>query len=175
RRRHTSSKRDWSSDVCSSDLHMLIYPQRCYSVQPGRIVCHVGEFRLHVLPYAVPVHPQLPGNTFHGPVLAAHLTDCPPHCSNGEFGSALHQLRHILGDSASGAAFLGTDPPPPTPNQPHRSPKGGNIMQDPLLAAVPVGDQPAYSASFEVRGGFDGDHQPAMITNAFDGVQPLDS
>src|SRR5699024_5681852 len=72
-------------------------------------------------------------------------------------------------------AFLGTDPPPPTPNQPHRSPKGGNIMQDPLLAAVPVGDQPAYSASFEVRGGFDGDHQPAMITNAFDGVQPLDS
>src|SRR5699024_11269698 len=28
RRRHTRSKRDWSSDVCSSDLH--IYPRKEY-------------------------------------------------------------------------------------------------------------------------------------------------
>src|SRR5699024_11323925 len=130
----------------SESHRIVISPHRGSSFHTGRIVCYVGAFRLHVRPSGVLVHPQLPGNTFHGPVLAAHLTDCPPHCSNGEFGSALHQLRHILGDSASGAAFLGTDPPPPTPNQPHRSPKGGNIMQDPLLAAVPVGDQPAYSA-----------------------------
>src|SRR5699024_11894341 len=26
RRRHTISKRDWSSDVCSSDLHFLSHP-----------------------------------------------------------------------------------------------------------------------------------------------------
>src|SRR5699024_11737835 len=25
RRRHTKSKRDWSSDVCSSDLHLAIF------------------------------------------------------------------------------------------------------------------------------------------------------
>src|SRR5699024_11324878 len=31
RRRHTRSKRDWSSDVCSSDLLRLTRPRRCSS------------------------------------------------------------------------------------------------------------------------------------------------
>src|SRR5699024_11942499 len=34
RRRHTISKRDWSSDVCSSDLHYLGHP-----LQNGAIIC----------------------------------------------------------------------------------------------------------------------------------------
>src|SRR5699024_11970966 len=43
RRRHTRSKRDWSSDVCSSDLHMqvvsvglLAFQDSCASKAPGR-------------------------------------------------------------------------------------------------------------------------------------------
>src|SRR5699024_295852 len=30
RRRHTRSKRDWSSDVCSSDLEIVYYTLPCY-------------------------------------------------------------------------------------------------------------------------------------------------
>src|SRR5207249_8323213 len=36
-RRHTRSKRDWSSDVCSSDLFALFYPQRVASTQVPRL------------------------------------------------------------------------------------------------------------------------------------------
>src|SRR5699024_10576399 len=37
RRRHTRSKRDWSSDVCSSDLRHLVYPDNIVSTSWPRI------------------------------------------------------------------------------------------------------------------------------------------
>src|SRR5207249_9018843 len=36
RRRHTRSKRDWSSDVCSSDLSSQIPPQRALATREKR-------------------------------------------------------------------------------------------------------------------------------------------
>src|SRR5207249_2916118 len=35
-RRHTSSKRDWSSDVCSSDLRRILYAMHELGLVPGR-------------------------------------------------------------------------------------------------------------------------------------------
>src|SRR5207249_5864505 len=45
RRRHTRSKRDWSSDVCSSDLMIVVYPVE----DPERWTDHSGN----VLPDAI--------------------------------------------------------------------------------------------------------------------------
>src|SRR5699024_11573651 len=45
RRRHTRSKRDWSSDVCSSDLDLRDYrgcKQRCWYVQQVCWLCRRG-------------------------------------------------------------------------------------------------------------------------------------
>src|SRR5207249_9269892 len=39
RRRHTRSKRDWSSDVCSSDL----YPHAAKVMRPGDAVVDIGS------------------------------------------------------------------------------------------------------------------------------------
>src|SRR5699024_11425176 len=36
RRRHTRSKRDWSSDVCSSDLRLLLAKQRKVDVSEAK-------------------------------------------------------------------------------------------------------------------------------------------
>src|SRR5699024_11749446 len=66
RRRHTRSKRDWSSDVCSSDLaahvvhrrgHRGLYPRiRSRGVQgqaaPAADADYAYSLRLHVLPHA---------------------------------------------------------------------------------------------------------------------------
>src|SRR5206468_6847010 len=38
RRRHTRSDRDWSSDVCSSDLKMITC-RRCYTVTEEKVQC----------------------------------------------------------------------------------------------------------------------------------------
>src|SRR5437868_15425811 len=42
RRRHTSSKRDWSSDVCSSDLQAPGHHHDLLHVLPGDEALHVG-------------------------------------------------------------------------------------------------------------------------------------
>src|SRR5699024_12075280 len=39
RRRHTRSKRDWSSDVCSSDLNTSVFPR--YSHLGRQSACHM--------------------------------------------------------------------------------------------------------------------------------------
>src|SRR5699024_11710648 len=38
RRRHTRSKRDWSSDVCSSDLQTVLYYGNSYNIKPSSII-----------------------------------------------------------------------------------------------------------------------------------------
>src|SRR5437868_13059911 len=38
RRRHTRSKRDWSSDVCSSDLNRLLDTRQVVPTVPQRVV-----------------------------------------------------------------------------------------------------------------------------------------
>src|SRR5699024_12163525 len=43
--RHTSSKRDWSSDVCSSDLKMIYAPRRFRGL--GVVNCHWEAFLQH--------------------------------------------------------------------------------------------------------------------------------
>src|SRR5699024_5865440 len=56
RRRHTRSKRDWSSDVCSSDLnrakkiglHFSNHPK--LSNQHSTILISVGDYYFHILP-----------------------------------------------------------------------------------------------------------------------------
>src|SRR5699024_8709310 len=48
RRRHTRSKRDWSSDVCSSDLHALIrQTQRSTLKQVPSFAMHEGKRDRH--------------------------------------------------------------------------------------------------------------------------------
>src|SRR5699024_11740569 len=42
RRRHTRSKRDWSSDVCSSDLDRPVIENMTLEVPPGKITSIVG-------------------------------------------------------------------------------------------------------------------------------------
>src|SRR2546421_3682906 len=51
RRRHTRSDRDWSSDVCSSDLALFVYarPKRLIAHSPG----NAAEIRIGALPTAV--------------------------------------------------------------------------------------------------------------------------
>src|SRR5699024_2433930 len=44
-----------------------------------------------------------------GAVFIAQLADCPPHCSNGEFGSALDQLQYVLGEGPTRATCFGAD------------------------------------------------------------------
>src|SRR5437868_12446121 len=41
RRRHTRSKRDWSSDVCSSDL-VVTADIHSRTLTPGRVACEFG-------------------------------------------------------------------------------------------------------------------------------------
>src|SRR5699024_11661006 len=43
RRRHTRSKRDWSSDVCSSDLCQGVFRSNCTECDPHNGVCAGGE------------------------------------------------------------------------------------------------------------------------------------
>src|SRR5207245_7327922 len=51
RRRHTRCYRDWSSDVCSSDLELLV---RLGAVDAARAVTAIGRRMLRF-----PVHPRL--------------------------------------------------------------------------------------------------------------------
>src|SRR5207249_5365719 len=43
RRRHTRSKRDWSSDVCSSDLHHELPVHLAFTQRPALVVAGVGD------------------------------------------------------------------------------------------------------------------------------------
>src|SRR5699024_11729369 len=38
RRRHTRSKRDWSSDVCSSDLYIVVFLNKCDLVDDPELI-----------------------------------------------------------------------------------------------------------------------------------------
>src|SRR5699024_12043562 len=38
RRRHTISKRDWSSDVCSSDLLIVVSPNTAFLILPSSVI-----------------------------------------------------------------------------------------------------------------------------------------
>src|SRR5699024_11990228 len=55
RRRHTRSKRDWSSDVCSSDLHLLLSRQVLRKVQhlppQNEVPFSLSNFSLGSHPY----------------------------------------------------------------------------------------------------------------------------
>src|SRR5699024_4963734 len=53
RRRHTRSKRDWSSDVCSSDLD---YVGRCQQVL--RSLLATGEANLNTVASILDIHPR---------------------------------------------------------------------------------------------------------------------
>src|SRR5699024_11880662 len=77
RRRHKRSKRDWSSDVCSSDLQAAYDPQ-----QPGRVLEAViqetgnrdritGDFGVRAKPWGdeFPVQPGADGQTDGDPSL----------------------------------------------------------------------------------------------------------
>src|SRR5699024_1706787 len=141
----------------------------------GRIGGHVGEFRAHVVPQGVPVHPQLPGQTLHGAVLVAQLADRAPHRASCEPGTALDQVGYLLTDRGPRAGRLGAHPASAPPDQPHRGTKSGNIVQDSFLTPVAVRHQPARTAPLHGRGGFYGDHQPLMITNARGWVQARDT
>src|SRR5699024_11734649 len=44
RRRHTRSKRDWSSDVCSSDLAELFFKAGFHGLKSGFKIDVVGDF-----------------------------------------------------------------------------------------------------------------------------------
>src|SRR5260370_8601308 len=48
RRRHTRFKCDWSSDVCSSDLHFDERTRRILVIGTLLALCQWDEFRLHV-------------------------------------------------------------------------------------------------------------------------------
>src|SRR5699024_11231494 len=48
RRRHTRSKRDWSSDVCSSDLHFS-FPHKPYRFSCLHLQNHTTCFQTHTL------------------------------------------------------------------------------------------------------------------------------
>src|SRR5699024_2436155 len=73
RRRHTRSKRDWSSDVCSSDLVVAGYPPEavCPSGRgqwlvpwPNRIPG--GRYSFDGAEYVLPVQEPEPGHAIHG-------------------------------------------------------------------------------------------------------------
>src|SRR5699024_11271798 len=58
RRRHTRSKRDWSSDVCSSDLG--VSKKDMYLALVFLVACHaVVEDTLIFIPLGIPVWPLL--------------------------------------------------------------------------------------------------------------------
>src|SRR5206468_5559698 len=63
RRRHTRSDRDWSSDVCSSDLPLTIEPERiAYSTRSnvtiaGNVLSLFGEYEAQSSPATVTVSP----------------------------------------------------------------------------------------------------------------------
>src|SRR5690606_40024695 len=45
RRRHTSFSRDWSSDVCSSDLAVIAVPSACF-IDNARLHAQIDDFAL---------------------------------------------------------------------------------------------------------------------------------
>src|SRR5207249_8160878 len=70
RRRHTRSKRDWSSDVCSSDLvpnGVAFRDGALYVAETGRILRYDSiETRLQHPPKPVVVTDRLPREGHHG-------------------------------------------------------------------------------------------------------------
>src|SRR5699024_11741943 len=52
RRRHTRSKRDWSSDVCSSDLHELRAEREPLPLRPGPHLLAGNALRRSCVPAA---------------------------------------------------------------------------------------------------------------------------
>src|SRR5699024_12054656 len=73
RRRHTRSKRDWSSDVCSSDLD-----------KNGTPLCNAGR-------------PMVPNGQdrstgylmWRCPFGKDHVSKCPQNCSNAKYGRVI--------------------------------------------------------------------------------------
>src|SRR5690606_40298083 len=65
RRRHTRFSRDWSSDVCSSDLQMLLGGKKIVGTSNGRPVLNnantpangVPEFNMNVISNTLPTTP----------------------------------------------------------------------------------------------------------------------
>src|SRR5699024_6427118 len=77
RRRHTRSKRDWSSDVCSSDLHLIgaVAPD-----EVSRALADGDVAVVHVLPICLSYRYALPNKLFESiraglPIAAADLPD----------------------------------------------------------------------------------------------------
>src|SRR5699024_12016454 len=66
RRRHTRSKRDWSSDVCSSDLGSTSFRAHFWTLCP-----EVRDGAFHLVPPHIPAGRGLPGEQLH-PGYIAH-------------------------------------------------------------------------------------------------------
>src|SRR5699024_12087331 len=59
RRRHTRSKRDWSSDVCSSDLFNSILRTIFIDTLLGRALISIRQSHMVSYQFVPPIHPLL--------------------------------------------------------------------------------------------------------------------
>src|SRR5207249_8453121 len=97
RRRHTRSKRDWSSDVCSSDLSRA--PVEGYEIHCGRTTAHGGDAVFALTERAGAPTDALDG-TRAGTVVGTYLHGC--------FASGA--LRRALLTAAASRRGVGPDP-----------------------------------------------------------------
>src|SRR5699024_3935800 len=66
RRRHTRSKRDWSSDVCSSDLVTKYEVQPAVGVKVSKIVGLADDIALSLAAKDIRIEAPIPGKSFIG-------------------------------------------------------------------------------------------------------------
>src|SRR5699024_11286647 len=109
RRRHTRSKRDWSSDVCSSDLIRFVYPAPncCWQLDATEVAISGG--RTAVVLQLIDDHSRLALAT-----LAAHAETSAAAMQVTKTASARHRVPQRLLSHHSAA----TNPTRPRPSRP---------------------------------------------------------
>ncbi|MEI2810954.1 MAG: hypothetical protein V9F00_12405 [Nocardioides sp.] len=154
--------------------HVLVDPEDGHPVEAGRVLVHRLQQRLDRLPHRAPPGAELAADPVHRGVLAADLLDRPPARSRrqrrarrGDALVLLHERRHR-------APRFGADPPPLTPDDPHRSAHRRGVDQRDRDTAVAVRDDPAGRAAHDRRLGLHRDHERAAVVAVNpDHVQPV--
>src|SRR2546421_2747774 len=130
RRRHTRSDRDWSSDVCSSDLGLGIMAMGMAGWFIEKPDQRLGTMHTRQAPLKFTVNPRLP--TYRGPV--AILVDGSSGSTSEVFAGGMKDLgrARIFGTRTAGAAL-----PPAIDRLPN-----GDAFQHALADYISEGGQP---------------------------------
>lgn len=149
---------------------VLIDPQGRHTGEPGRVTGQTFELGLDRAPQRRPADLQPAGEPSDRGVLAAQLSDCPPHRAAGQDAASGDQGRDLLGERPPRALDLAAAPTSLPPDDLDPNVAVRHVAQHPHPPAAAERDDPAVRAARQLPGRRDRHPHGDRVA-----INPLDS